>query len=63
MKNQSVGFFLPGYETTGNTLILTTYLLAMNLDVQEKLQTEIDNFYEENPVHKKYIIAIIIYGS
>ena len=46
----SIDFLLAGYETTANTLSFTTYLLAMNPDVQEKLQTEIDQCYEEDPV-------------
>ena len=46
----SVEFLLAGYETTATTLTYTTYLLAMNPDVQEKLQAEIDQFFEENPV-------------
>ena len=46
----SVDMLLAGYETTANTLSCTTYLLAMNPDVQEKLQTEIDQYFEEDPV-------------
>ena len=46
----SVEFLLAGYETTSTVLSYTSYLLAMNPDVQEKLQTEIDNYFEEDPV-------------
>ena len=46
----SVDFFLAGYETTATTLGFTSYLLAMNTHVQEKLQVEIDEYFEENPV-------------
>ena len=46
----SVEFLLAGYETTAIVLSYTSYLLAMNTDVQEKLQAEIDNYFEEDPV-------------
>ena len=44
-------FLLAGYETTSTALSFTSYLLAMNPDVQEKLQAEIDSYFEENPVN------------
>ena len=43
-------FFLAGYETTANTLAYTSYLLAINPEIQEKLQSEIDSYFDENPV-------------
>ena len=46
----SIDFLLGGYTSTANTLSYTTYLLAMNPDVQEKLQAEIDQQFEEDPV-------------
>ena len=53
----SVDFFLAGYETTATTLGFTSYLLAMNTHVQEKLQAEIDEYFEDNPV------SIILYDA
>ena len=41
---------LAGYETTANTLAYTSYLLALNPDIQEKLQSEIDSYFDEKPV-------------
>ena len=46
----SVGFLVAGNETTSNALSYTSYLLALNPDVQEKLQSEIDDYFEEKPV-------------
>ena len=47
----SVEFLLAGYETTSTALSFTSYLLAMNTDVQEKLQAEIDKYFEEHTVN------------
>ena len=46
----SVTFMMAGHETTANTLGYTAYLLALNPHVQEKLQSEIDKYFKENPV-------------
>ena len=46
----AVTFILAGYETTANTLAYTSYLLALNPDIQEKLQSEIDTYFEDKPV-------------
>ena len=46
---------LAGYETTANTLAYTSYLLAINSDIQEKLQSEIDSYFDENPVSLLHI--------
>ena len=47
---EAIGILLAGYETTANTLAYTSYLLALNPDIQEKLQSEIDSYFEEKPV-------------
>ena len=41
---------LAGYETTANTLAYTSYLLAINPDIQERLQSEIDSYFDDKPV-------------
>jgi cytochrome P450 len=46
----SVTFLLAGYETTANTLSYTSYLLAINPDIQAKLQSEIDSYFDDKPV-------------
>lgn len=46
----STGFMLAGYEATASTLTYTAYLLALNPEVQERLQKEIDSYFEKEPV-------------
>ena len=46
----AAGFLIAGNETTSILLSYTSYLLALNTDVQEKLQSEIDSYFEDNPV-------------
>ena len=66
----SVTFLLAGYETTANTLSYTSYLLAINPDIQEKLQSEIDSYFDDKPVsfipcmtllreHNNFIIVLV----
>ncbi|CAL1291396.1 unnamed protein product [Larinioides sclopetarius] len=45
---QSVIFFVAGYDTTASTLSFSTYLLALNQDIQDKLREEVDEALEEN---------------
>ena len=46
----SIGFLGAGNETTAATLSFGSYLLALNPDIQEKLQSEIDAYFEDKPV-------------
>lgn len=46
----AVTFILGGHETSANSLACTSYLLALHPQVQQRLQQEIDDYYEENPV-------------
>lgn len=52
--DNSVTFLVAGYETTANTLSYTTYLLAINPHIQERLQSEIDNYFDDKPVSGKH---------
>ena len=49
--SQAMIFLMAGYETTSSTLSFLGYNLAMNLDKQEKLISEIDQVLE------KYVIS------
>ena len=46
----SIGVLLAGHETTSSALSITSYLLALNPDVQEKLAEEVSSYLQENPV-------------
>ena len=46
----SIGFLFAGYETTAVSLSFAAYELALHPDVQEKLQSEIDDYFEDKPV-------------
>ena len=48
----AVTFLLAGYETTANTLSFTSYLLAINPHIQERLQSEIDSYFDDKPVNE-----------
>ena len=58
----SVEFLLGGYETTSTTLSYTSYLLAMNTHIQEKLQAEIDKYFKEYPVNVYCCTAMTLYS-
>ncbi|XP_064405639.1 cytochrome P450 3A24-like isoform X2 [Halichondria panicea] len=53
----SVIFLLAGYETTSTALAYVSYMLALNPTVQEKLQQEIDNYFDNNPEAPLYEAA------
>ena len=55
-----ITFFLAGYETTANTLSYTAYLLALHPDIQEKLQREIDNYLDDNPVRNLPAVSVVV---
>lgn len=46
----SLGFLGAGNDTTAVTLSFTSYLLAVNPEIQEKLQSEIDAYFADKPV-------------
>ena len=54
----AITILMAGYETTANALAYTSYLLALNPDIQEKLQSEIDSYFDENPVSHWPILYI-----
>lgn len=45
-----VGIILSGHETTSTTLSFASYLLALHPYIQEKLQSKIDSYFDDNPV-------------
>ena len=54
----SATFLVAGYETTSTALAYVSYLLALNPIIQEKLQQEIDNYFDNNPV-SIYNVSVI----
>ncbi|XP_065914971.1 cytochrome P450 3A9-like [Dysidea avara] len=52
-----ITILLAGYETTSNALGYTTYLLALNPAIQDKLTREIQDFYDANPDASLYDAA------
>ncbi len=57
----AIGMLLAGYETTANALAYTSYLLALNPDIQEKLQSEIDSYFDDKPVRHHCVWHLIYY--
>ena len=48
--DNALGFMGAGNETTATTLAFASYALALHPDIQEKLQSEIDIYFDEKPV-------------
>lgn len=47
---EAVGLMMAGYDTSANALAYTSYLLALHTEIQQKLQTEIDAYFNDKPV-------------
>ena len=54
-----VGLLVAGYDTTSSTLSFTSYLLALNPDLQKKLQSEIDAYFDSKPVSEFTLVCIL----
>lgn len=48
MTAQCFLFFVAGFDTSSLVLSMTLLELALNRDVQDKLQEEIDHYFKEN---------------
>lgn len=66
---QAMLFFFGGFESISNLLSFTTYAIAVNPDVQEKLHDEIDRIVEEENgityegvAHKMKYLDMVING-
>ena len=46
----SLEFLLAGNDTTSTALSFTSYLLALHPDIQQRLQSEIDAYFDDKPV-------------
>ena len=59
----AAGFLIAGNETTSILLAYTSYLLALNPDVQEKLQSEIDAYFEDKHVNLRTSLYSMILST
>ena len=53
MQANSFIMLIAGYETTSTTLGFAAYELALNPDIQRRLQQEIDEHFAEKVKHSK----------
>ena len=51
----SITFLIAGFETTATCLAYTSYLLAVNPAVQDKLCQELDDYFKAHSVSTPYI--------
>ena len=58
----AIAFMLVGSETTSTTLTYVSYLLALNPTVQEKLQREIEDYFQDNPVSCSWNVLSVWLG-
>ena len=56
----SFGFLGAGNEITAVALSFVSYELALNPDIQDKLQSEIDAYFEDKPV--SHIVMVKSYS-
>ena len=56
-------FLFAGNETTATSLSFAAYFLAVNPDIQEKLQSEIDAYFEDKPVSEAICKYAILYSG
>ena len=50
IMGNALTFMLAGYDTTASALGYTSHLLALHPHIQERLQQEIDQYFQQNPV-------------
>ena len=55
-----VEFLLAGYETTGTALTFLTYQLAAHPDVQDRLFTEVEDYFQENEVRCVHSCIVVL---